>query len=186
MLINNYIKCKVIFIIKLLKISIKEFIIGVIGAPAMAGFLWFAAFGTLGINLKNTIGLPGMQAIAKIPETALFEVAKHYPIGLIISLITVFLLAVFFISSANSATFVLGMFTSNGNLNPSKTKKILWGLAQSIFAAILIVSGGLKSLQTIAIIAAFPFIFIMFFTCASMIKSFNNEQIIKNKVHKKS
>ena len=165
--------------------TIREFVIGVMGAPAMAGFLWFAAFGTFGINLKDTIGLKGMQAIAKVPETALFEVAKHYPLGALISFITVFLLAIFFISSANSATFVLGMFTSNGNLNPSKTKKILWGLAQSVFATILILSGGLKSLQTVSIIAAFPFIFIMLLACVSMLKSFREETIVKSKITKK-
>jgi glycine betaine transporter len=161
--------------------TIREFIIGVTVAPAAASILWFGAFGTFGINIKDKISLEAMKNIASVPETALFEVAKHYPLGLVISIIAVFLLGVFFISSANSATFVLGMFTSNGDLNPSKTKKILWGLAQSLFAVILIVSGGLKSLQTISIVAAFPFIFIMIFACFSLLKALSSEKIVEIK-----
>lgn len=155
--------------------TIREFIIGVIAAPAAASFLWFGAFGTFGMNIKDKVSLETMKSIASVPETALFEVARHYPLGSIISIITVVLLAIFFISSANSATFVLGMFTSNGNLNPSNSMKVTWGLVQSLFATILIVAGGLNSLQTVSIVAAFPFIFIMIFACISILKALREE-----------
>lgn len=69
------------------------------------------------------------------------------------------------------------MFTSNGDLNPSKIKKILWGLAQSLFATILILSGGLKSLQTVAIVADFPFIFVMILACVALLKALKSEDI---------
>ena len=57
-------------------------------------------------------------------------------------------------------------------------------MAQSLFATILILSGGLKSLQTVSIIAAFSFIFIMLLACVSMLKSFREETIVKNKISK--
>lgn len=48
----------------------------------------------------------------------LFVVMQKYPLGMILSLVSLVLLCTFFITSANSGTFVLSMLTSSGNLNP--------------------------------------------------------------------
>jgi glycine betaine transporter len=157
--------------------TIREFVLGVIVAPAIASCIWFAVFGTLGLNLFFTekMTLDALQSISAAPETGLFVVLKSYPLGTIISFITVFLLGTFFITSANSATFVLGMLTSEGNLDPTNTKKIIWGLIQSLLATALLLAGGLQSLQTASVAAAFPFIFVMIFACISLMKALNQE-----------
>ncbi|KNF06999.1 glycine betaine transporter OpuD [Gottschalkia purinilytica] len=157
--------------------TIREFIGGVILAPALASCIWFAAFGSLGLNLKNTLGIKGFELITKAPETTLFGVLEHYPIGGILSVVTIILLCTFFVTSANSATFVLGMLTSNGNLNPSNKKKILWGLIQSLLAVSLLFSGGLEALQTASVAAAFPFIFVMIFAMVSLTKALKSEKL---------
>ncbi|WP_432407744.1 glycine betaine uptake BCCT transporter [Wukongibacter sp. M2B1] len=153
--------------------TIKEFVLGVIVAPSMASFIWFAAFGTAGINLGSEIA----SEAAKVTETALFVVMKQYPLGYVISLVAVFLLCTFFITSANSATFVLGMFTSGGDLNPSNSKKIVWGVVQALLALALLIAGGLKTLQIGSVAAAFPFIFIMIFACISLLKALKSEDV---------
>ncbi|MFD3158674.1 BCCT family transporter [Haloimpatiens sp. FM7330] len=157
--------------------TIREFVMGVIIAPSLASFVWFSIFGTLGINLGITkkLSLSALQSVKT--ETALFVVMKNYPLGTILSIIAIFLLCTFFITSANSATFVLGMFTSEGNLNPSNKKKILWGLVQSLLATALLLAGGLKALQTASVAAAFPFIFVMIFACISLVKALREEKI---------
>ena len=152
--------------------TIREFIGGVIFAPAMASFIWFAVFGSLGLNLFNN----GTMTEIGAAETALFEVMQHYPLGTVLSFITLMLLCTFFITSANSATFVLGMLTSEGDLNPSNQKKIIWGLFQSLLATALLLAGGLKSLQTISVAAAFPFIFVMFLAIASFTKALLSDE----------
>ena len=157
--------------------TIREFVGGVIVAPALASIVWFAAFGSMGINLKDTIGLKGLSALAKSPETALFQVFGHYPLAWLLSIVAVALLCTFFVTSANSATFVLGMFTSEGNLNPGNRKKFIWGLVQSLLAVALLFSGGLTALQTASVAAAFPFIFVMIFAMVSMMKALNSEKI---------
>ena len=157
--------------------TIREFIGGVILAPALASIIWFSAFGTMGLNLVDKVGLEGLSIAAKAPETALFQVFNYYPLSSILSLITVVLLSTFFITSANSATFVLGMLTSEGNLNPSNNKKILWGVVQSLLATSLLLSGGLEALQTASVAAAFPFIFVMLFPIVSLMKALRGEKI---------
>ena len=157
--------------------TIREFIAGVIFAPALASIIWFSAFGTMGLNLVDRIGLEDLSAAAGAPETALFQVFNYYPLSSILSIITVVLLSTFFITSANSATFVLGMLTSEGDLNPSNNRKILWGLVQSLLATSLLLSGGLEALQTASVAAAFPFIFVMLFAIVSLMKAFKEEKI---------
>lgn len=162
--------------------TIKEFVMGVIIAPSIASFIWFAAFGTLGMNLIEKLGVPGLQAMAANPSTALFAVLSYYPLGKIISFVAVFLLCTFFITSANSATFVLGMLSSNGDLNPSNSRKILWGLVQAGLATALLLSGtnpteGLTALQTASVAAAFPFIFVMIFGSVSFVKALRTEKL---------
>lgn len=156
--------------------TVKEFIIGVILAPSLASVVWFSAFGSLGLNLADTVGLESLSSLAAVSETALFQVLKYYPLGNILSIVAVALLCTFFITSANSATFVLGMFTSQGDLDPTNRKKVLWGLIQSLFAAALLLAGGLEALQTASVGAAFPFIFVMLFAMISLIKAFKEEK----------
>ncbi|MGA3762220.1 BCCT family transporter, partial [Bacillus velezensis] len=90
-------------------------------------------------------------------DTMLFGALNHYPLPMATSVLTLVLLAVFFITSADSATFVLGMQTSYGSLDPSNWVKIIWGVIQSAVAAVLLYSGGLAALQNTAILAAVPF-----------------------------
>ena len=65
-------------------------------------------------------------------ETQLFGVFNHLPLGMILSLVALILIGSFFITSADSATFVLGMQTTYGSLEPSNVVKVTWGIAQSL------------------------------------------------------
>jgi glycine betaine transporter len=80
------------------------------------------------------------------------------------------------ITSANSATFVLGMFTSEGRLNPGRPTRLTWGVVTVLVTGVLLASGGLGALQTISIIAAFPFMVLMIFMAASLLRAFRDEQ----------
>ena len=66
--------------------------------------------------------------------------------GIWSSVIAIFLIATFFIISADSATFVLGTLTAHGNLNPPHSIKFTWGVIQSVAAAVLLWSGGFEGL----------------------------------------
>jgi glycine betaine transporter len=81
----------------------------------------------------------------------------------------------FVITSANSATFVLGMFTAKGVLVPSRPLRLIWGIVQVGVAGVLLLTGGLEALQTISILAAFPFMVLMVFMAASLLKSLRDE-----------
>ena len=108
-------------------------------------------------------------------KVALFSLLDHFPLGALMSTLAIFLIAIFFITSADSATFVLGTFTTRGNLDPPNGVKFVWGVVQSAAAAVLLVSGGLKALQTAAIIVALPFAVIMILMVVALFRSFRDE-----------
>ncbi len=151
--------------------KIREFVLGVTLVPALGSFIWFAIFGTTGINLGPEVAA---EAI-KNTETALFVVMEHIPLGSIISTVAIVLLYTFFVTSANSATFVLGMMSRNGTLDPDIKTKVLWGVIQSALAYALMLAGGLQVLQTASITVAFPFAIVMIFAMVSLVKALQSE-----------
>jgi glycine betaine transporter len=115
------------------------------------------------------------MAVAQDVSTGLFKVYAHYPFSIGLTLVTVLLLVVFFVTSADSATFVLAMMTSGGLENVSALKKLTWGVTVSATAAVLLFSGGLEALQRMAIAAALPFTAIMLLMCRSLLKGVRYE-----------
>lgn len=161
--------------------TIREFCAGVLLVPALFSFIWFAIFGRFGIDVFLSPGnvdvLNKAREVASNVPTALFNVLEHYPLSSVISVVVTILLVTFFTTSANSATFVLGMLTSNGDLNPSITKKFIWGILQSgvALALMLFTTNGLQMLQTMSIVGGLPFSIIMLFVMISTLKILKKE-----------
>ena len=156
--------------------TIREFICGAILAPTVASICWFSVFGGVGLNVASNFNSNQLLEMAFSPQTALFIVFSQYKFGIILSVLAIILLITFFITSANSATFVLAMLTSNGEADPPNYKKIIWGILQAVFAFVLIVSGGVSAVQVVSIVMAFPFLFIMVGACVSLVKALRQEK----------
>ena len=159
--------------------TIREFVLGVVLVPAMASAIWGSVFGSLGINLgqKGLLAIEKLQDAVATPEVGLFVVLGEYPLGFILSLVALVSLCAFFVTSANSGVYVLSMLSTNGDINPPNSRKILWGVIQSVMAIGLLMAGGLKPLQTISLVAAFLFMFVMFATIASFLKVIKEEKV---------
>ena len=137
--------------------TIREFIFGVMIIPTLVSILWFTVFGGLTLNVTDQFSSKQLAVMSAHPETALFHIFDQHPLGLLLSLIALMLLVTFFITSANSATFVLGMLTSHGELDPPAGKKTFWGILIAVVAFALILSGSIEMIQTISIVIAFPY-----------------------------
>lgn len=157
--------------------TIREFLIGVTLVPSFIGFLWFSVFGSSAIEIQKAgvIDLSVLQT-----EEVLFAAFSQFPWGTVLSFIALALILSFFITSADSATFVLGMQTTNRLLTPPPQIKISWGIAQSAVALILLYSGGLDALENILIIAALPFSVIIILMMISLFRALMEEKNMKN------
>jgi len=152
--------------------TIREFMIGVLAAPTLLVTFWFSAFGSTAIDIQKK-GLVDLT----IPSTELtiFEMFNVMPLSFIISICAILLIVSFFITSADSATFVLGMQSTNGSLTPPNNVKLIWGVIQSTIALILLSVNGLTALQNTIIIAALPFSFVMLLMVVALLKALKAE-----------
>ncbi len=141
--------------------TIREFVLGVMIVPVGLSFLWFSTFGGSAIFLELNEGVGIADAVAREVPAGLYMLLDQLPWGTYAGLVALALISVFVVTSADSATFVLGMFTSKGVLNPTRFVRVLWGMLQLSMAVVLLLSGGLEGLRTVSIIAAFPFMLLM-------------------------
>ncbi|HBF58162.1 MAG TPA: glycine/betaine ABC transporter permease, partial [Exiguobacterium sp.] len=157
--------------------TIREFVIGIMLVPTIFGLLWFSVFGGSAIwnelfqnvNLITTVNDKGV-------ETGMFALFETFGgLGTFLSIVAVFLITTFFITSADSATYVLGMLSSGGSLMPSLRIKLAWGVLQSSIAAVLLYAGGLSALQAASVLAAFPFIFVVGMMILALFKELSDE-----------
>lgn len=152
--------------------SIREFVFGVLLVPAIIGFLWFSTFGGSAIMLEHE-GVANISGLAT--EESLFGVLANYPLSSVMSILAIILIGTFFITSADSGTFVLGMMTTNGSLTPGNKIKFTWGIMLAAISLVLLYSGGLQALQNTMIVAALPFSIIMGLMAYSLIKALSKE-----------
>ncbi len=151
--------------------TVREFVAGVLVVPALGSFTWFAIFGTSALHLELVDKIAVSVNVLKDVSVGIFEMYSHYPLGQLMSAVMLVLIVTFFVTSANSATFVLAMYSTDGDLNPPKNKMVVWGVLMGALAVVLLLTGGLQNLQTISLAAAMPFSLIMLCACWSFVKA---------------
>ncbi|GAA0334552.1 glycine betaine transporter OpuD [Oceanobacillus oncorhynchi subsp. oncorhynchi] len=159
--------------------TIREFVIGVTAVPVIFSAFWFSVFGIAGLEMDISQGGMIHQLMSEMgEEVALFAFLESMPMASVVIGIAVILISCFFITSADSGTFVLGMLTTGGKLNPSMGIKVVWGLILAAIASVLLWSGGLGALEMAMLIAAFPFAFLMILMTIALFKSLKSEHKI--------
>ncbi|MGI6034009.1 MAG: BCCT family transporter [Coriobacteriales bacterium] len=146
--------------------TIRQFVVGVILVPAVFSFLWFSVFGVLSTNVQ----MNGFDLTQLATEEVLFGTLSHYPLGFGLSILAIILVFTFFITSADSATFVLGMISEGGTLNPRNSTKVIWGIMLAAISIVLLMAGGLNALQNVLILGALPFSVVLILMMVSLMQ----------------
>ena len=141
--------------------TIREMILGSLLVPTLFSVLWFSVFGGNALFLEQQN--PGQMgpAILEDPTVGLFAMLRHYPGYYLVSGVSLVLLATFLVTSADSATFVIGMLTTEGDLDPRMGTKVFWGAMLAAVTGLLLRGGGLEPLQAAALTSALPFSLVM-------------------------
>jgi glycine betaine transporter len=160
--------------------SIREFVMTVIFVPTLFSILWFAVFGGTGFHLE-LFGEGGLGSLVlEDSSKALFALFTYFPLTAVLVVVTIFLAFIFLSTSAASGSFVLGMMTSGGSLEPPRMRKLFWGaVVAALTAAVLFTGGGVVVLRSIAISGALPFTVIMIIQVACLFRSLSRESAPK-------
>ena len=155
--------------------TIREFVAGVLIVPTLGGFVWFSIFGGTALELQVSGAADIAQTVKDNISTGIYVMYEQVSFGNIMSVLMMILLIIFAITSASSSTYVLSMYSSEGALHPSKPRMAVWGLLQAGLALVLMVSGGIKALQTSSIAAAAPFSIVMVLACVCLLKALRQD-----------
>ncbi len=165
--------------------SIREFVIGVMVVPTTVSLVWFCVFGGTAIR-EQTDGVMGFDAATAASEDTLFQVLDHLPLTGIASALVMVLVAIFFVSGADSASLVMGTLSERGAHEPTRSVTIFWGVLTGAVAALLLaMSGddGLNGIKQMAIIAALPFVVVMIGMCLSLYLDLRRDPLIVARSH---
>lgn len=156
--------------------TVRQFVVGVILVPTLITFLWFSVLGGTAIyqQLFGGGGLIGADGSVDV-EGSLFDMLGSLPGGTILVIGTLVLIAIFFITSADSGALVMAMIATGGQVEPRRWIRVVFACASSLLAIALLLSGGLQALKTAAIIIALPFSIIMLLICWSTAIAFTRE-----------
>lgn len=157
--------------------TIREFITGVMVIPPVIACFWIATFGGTALykDLNESAGIA--EAVNNDITVALFNVFATLPFSFIMSVLAILLIFTFLVTSADSATYILGSMTTGGSINPPVFQKLVWGVLISAIAGVLLLAGGLDALQTASLVAAVPFTVILLIMLAAVLKMLRKEPI---------
>lgn len=156
--------------------TLREFAVVTLAVPSLILALAFTVFGGAAITLSRE-GVAGFDGSAT-PEQVLFALFDTLPLAQLTPFVLIFVLAVFFITSADSASVVMGTLSSQGDTAPKKLVVVFWGLAMMGIAVVMLLTGGedaLSGLQSLTILIALPFSVVLLALVVAFIKDLSTD-----------
>ena len=155
--------------------TVREFVTGALFVPMAVTVVWFSVMGGTGVY-RELFGQGGLvEDGAVTAESALFETLQALPLGAILSVLAIVLVAVFFVTSSDSGSLVVDMLASGGHPNPPVWSRVLWAAMEGIIAIALLLAGGLSALQAGAIATALPFSLVMVAMAFALLRSLRTD-----------
>ena len=158
--------------------SIREFVVATMAVPTGILILAFTVFGGTAITFSRD-GVEGFDGTATA-EQVLFALFDQLPLAQITPFILIVVLAIFFITSADSASTVMGTMSSKGDPNPNKLVVVFWGLCMAGIAIVMLLAGGedaLSGLQNLTILIALPFCVVLLAMMVAFMKDLSTDPV---------
>ncbi|SFB40422.1 choline/carnitine/betaine transport [Amycolatopsis marina] len=160
--------------------TIREFVIGVLGAPVAFSIVWFSVFGMSAMRIES--GDPGklVEPVVQDGDTAgaLFAFLDSFPATEFVMAVAVLIVVVFFTTSSDSASLVIDMLCSGREWNPPTRQRVFWAVLQGVVAATLIAATGreaLDALSQVITVLGLPFFVIAFLMMFCLVKALRED-----------
>ncbi|PPF32836.1 BCCT family transporter [Pseudoclavibacter sp. AY1H1] len=157
--------------------TVREFVTGVMLVPTLVTFLWFSVLGGTALYMQLNGITDFVQGDGSVDvEGALFQMLAQLPGGAVLTIGAIILIAIFFITSADSGALVMGMLATGGQAEPKHWVRAFFAIITSLLAVALLLAGGLNALQTAAISIALPFSIVLLLSCWATALAFAREK----------
>jgi betaine/carnitine transporter, BCCT family len=148
--------------------TVREFLLGSLIAPTLLCVIWLTIFGDASIA-QIVAGKAPTLAAASL-DKQLFMLLETLPWAQVTSFVSICLILIFFITGWDSGTLVIDTMTSGGRTDTPLKQKVFWLFAVGGIGVVLLISGGLISLQAAAIASGLPLALVLLFMCAGTLK----------------
>jgi glycine betaine transporter len=156
--------------------TIREFIAGVLLVPTAFSIFWFGIFGGLGFYQGAAGKLDPSVIEANINQTT-FLLLDTLPLSALTTVATIAAAFLFIVTSVVSAAYVLAMFSTGGDQNPSVKVKLVWGGLLGFLGLAMILSNSVSAVRQIIALSAGPFMFIVVLLMVCLLKSLKQENL---------
>ncbi len=153
--------------------TVREFITWVLIVPTVICIVWMSAFGGTALDQLFTDGNRGVADA--VPELALFKMLEGLPFTEFVSGLSLILIAIFFVTSADSGSLVVDTITAGGKMDAPVKQRVFWCVLVGLIAIVLLLGGGIDSLQALAISVALPFIAVLLVMSYSLYRGLREE-----------
>jgi len=162
--------------------TLRDFVLSVMCVPVGVTFLWFSVFGgsALSPELREGVTRTMTEAGSGAEAVAVYSLLEQLPMSNILCFLAAVVVTIFFVSSSDSASFVVDMLTSGGHPEPPVWQRIFWATAEGATAGILLYTGGVKVLSGLkAGVVSFglPFTVLMLMMCYALYKALKEERL---------
>ncbi|MBR2513895.1 MAG: BCCT family transporter [Halomonas sp.] len=159
--------------------TFREFVMGVLLVPTVITIIWIGLFGGTALY-HELFGSGGIvQAVDENVATALFATVSAMNLGIVgvgLSAVLVVLIATYLITSANAGTLVINTILAGGDPEPPTAHRIIWGAGLGLLTAVMLLAGGLETLQSAVIMAALPFSVVVILMVFGLLKALHGER----------
>jgi choline/glycine/proline betaine transport protein len=165
--------------------TVREFVLGVMIVPTLLSFVWMSVFGGSALFLQASGSADILAAVNADVSTALFAMFEHFPLTQVLSVVGVLLVTIFFVTSSDSGSLVVDHLTSGGKLDSPVPQRVFWAVMEGVLAAVLLLGGGLATLQTAAITTGLPFAVVLILIIYALYIGLSQEVFVEEAVETK-
>lgn len=165
--------------------TIREFLLGVMIIPTLFSFFWMSVFGGSALFLQSNGTADIVSAVKADVSTALFEMLQYFPLTTLLSIVGIILVTIFFVTSSDSGSLVVDHLTSGGKLDSPVPQRVFWAIMEGVVAGVLLIGGGLSTLQTASITTGLPFAFVLLIGVYSLYIGLSQELYVEETVESK-
>ncbi|MEE2643309.1 MAG: BCCT family transporter [Myxococcota bacterium] len=165
--------------------TIRDFVLSIIFVPVTVTFFWFAVFGgsALSSELREPMvaAMKGAASYSQADAVAVYALLEQLPFAPVLCGLAVIVVTIFFVSSSDSASFVVDMLTSGGHPDPALWQRIFWATAEGATAAVLLYTGGekvLSGLKAGVVSFGLPFCFLILLMGYALLIALKEEQAL--------
>lgn len=158
--------------------TLREFVTTVILAPSLITLVWFGIVGGTTMRFEQEgAGISGADS----PQDMLFQLLDQLPLSGVTAIVAMIAIVIFFVTSADSASLVMGSLTQRGRPEPSHGVTVTWGLGLAGIAIVMLLVGGqqaLDGLQALVIVTALPFAFVLMLVMVAWAKDLARDPLV--------